>query len=65
MAVVMIVAEISPQHGWKDPILRLIDTSVGIVVGIAVAWVGLRVAGWRAMNTVSNSAKPMQGSSAS
>lgn len=57
-AVVMIVAEISPQHSWKDPILRLIDTSVGIVVGIAAAWVGLRIAGRRAMNSVSNSAKP-------
>ena len=64
-AVVMVVGEISPQHAWKDPILRLIDTSVGIVVGIAAAWVGLRVAGWRAMNSVSNGAKPTQGSGAS
>ena len=64
-AVVMVVAQISPQHAWKDPILRLIDTIVGIVVGIAAAWVGLRVAGWRAMNTVSNAAKPRQGSTAS
>ena len=57
-AVVMVVAEISPQHTWKDPILRLIDTIVGIVVGVAAAWVGVRVAGWRAMNSVSNIAKP-------
>jgi uncharacterized membrane protein YccC len=64
-AVVMVVAEISPQHTWKDPILRLIDTIVGIVVGVAAAWVGVRVAGWRAMNSVSNIAKPTQGSSAS
>jgi uncharacterized membrane protein YccC len=64
-AVVLIVAEISPQHTWKDPILRLIDTIVGIVVGVAAAWVGVRVAGWRAMNSVSNIAKPTQGSSAS
>jgi hypothetical protein len=64
-AVVMVVAEISPQHAWKGPILRLIDTIVGIVVGVAAAWVGLRVAGRRAMNTVSNRAKPTQGSSAS
>ena len=64
-AVVMVVAQISPEHAWKDPILRLIDTIVGIVVGVAAAWVGLRVAGWRAMNTVSNSAKPTQGSRAS
>src|ERR1700758_4389264 len=64
-AVVLVVAEISPQHTWKDPILRLIDTIVGIVVGVAAAWVGVRVAGWRAMNSVSNIAKPTQGSSAS
>ena len=64
-AVVMVVAEISPLHTWKDPVLRLIDTSVGIAVGVAAAWVGLRVAGWRAMNSVSNRSKPTQGSSAS
>ena len=64
-AVDKVVAEISPQHTWKDPILRLVDTSVGIVVGIAAVWVGLRLAGWRPMNSVSNSSKPTQGSSAS
>jgi len=35
--VVMVVAAISPQQAWRQPILRLIDTSVGIAVGIAGA----------------------------
>lgn len=42
-AVVMVVAGISPQHAWKQPILRLIDTLVGIGVGIAGAWIGLKL----------------------
>jgi uncharacterized membrane protein YgaE (UPF0421/DUF939 family) len=32
--VVMVVAAISPQDAWQQPILRLIDTIVGIAVGI-------------------------------
>jgi hypothetical protein len=28
---------------WQQPILRLADTVVGVVVGVAAAWVGLRV----------------------
>lgn len=36
--VVMVLAGISPEHAWKQPILRLIDTLVGITVGIAGAW---------------------------
>lgn len=38
-AVVMVVAGISPQHAWIQPILRLVDTAVGIVVGVAAAWI--------------------------
>jgi Fusaric acid resistance protein-like len=64
-AVVMVVAEISPQHVWKDPILRMIDTIVGIVVGIAAAWVSIRVARWLGTNFISNSSKSPQGNSAS
>ena len=44
-AVVMVVAGISPQHAWIQPILRLIDTVVGIVVGIVGAWIGLSLTG--------------------
>ena len=39
-AVVMVVAGISPQHAWKQPILRLFDTLIGIAVGIAAVWIG-------------------------
>jgi len=33
-AVVMVVAAMSPQDAWLQPLLRLIDTVVGIAVGI-------------------------------
>ena len=33
-AVVMVVAAISPEHAWKEPILRVVDTIVGAAVGI-------------------------------
>src|SRR6266436_5625768 len=33
-AVVMVVAAISPQDAWQQPLLRLVDTVVGIAVGI-------------------------------
>jgi uncharacterized membrane protein YccC len=42
-AVVMVVAGISPQHAWKQPILRLADTVVGVSVGIAAAWISLTI----------------------
>jgi hypothetical protein len=43
IAVIMVVAEVSPQHAWRQPILRLVDTVVGVVVGVAAAWVRARV----------------------
>jgi uncharacterized membrane protein YccC len=39
-AVVMVVAGISPQHAWHQPILRLVDTLIGIAVGITAVWIG-------------------------
>jgi uncharacterized membrane protein YccC len=33
--VVMVVAAISPQDAWQQPMLRLVDTIVGIAIGIA------------------------------
>src|SRR5260370_26135827 len=42
-AVVMVVAGISPRHAWQQPILRLVDTPVGIGVGIAAAWISLSI----------------------
>jgi len=42
-AVIMVVAAVSPQHAWQQPILRLADTVVGAAVGAAAAWAGIRV----------------------
>jgi uncharacterized membrane protein YccC len=41
--VVMVLAAVSPAHAWEEPILRLVDTVVGVVAGVAAAWLGLRV----------------------
>ena len=35
IAVIMVVAELSPHHAWRQPVLRLVDTAVGVVIGIA------------------------------
>jgi len=40
--VVIVVASLSPHEAWRQPILRLADTAVGVAVGIAAAWLGLR-----------------------
>jgi uncharacterized membrane protein YccC len=34
--VVMGVAIISPEHAWTQPLLRLCDTVIGIIVGVAL-----------------------------
>jgi len=39
-AVIMVVAAVSPQHAWEQPILRLADTVVGVAVGAIAAWAG-------------------------
>ena len=41
--VVMVVAGIAPQHAWTQPILRLLDTNIGMAVGIAAAWASLKL----------------------
>jgi uncharacterized membrane protein YccC len=38
--VVMVVAAMSPQDAWRQPLLRLVDTVVGIAVGVACKWAG-------------------------
>jgi uncharacterized membrane protein YgaE (UPF0421/DUF939 family) len=38
--VVMVVAAMSPQRAWQQPLLRLIDTIVGIAVGIGCMRIG-------------------------
>jgi uncharacterized membrane protein YgaE (UPF0421/DUF939 family) len=37
-AVVMIVATSEPQDAWQQPLLRLLDTVVGIIVGVVCKW---------------------------
>jgi uncharacterized membrane protein YgaE (UPF0421/DUF939 family) len=41
-AVVMVVSAISPDHAWKQPILRVIDTIVGVAIGFVGAWMSLK-----------------------
>jgi uncharacterized membrane protein YgaE (UPF0421/DUF939 family) len=36
--VVMIVAANEPQNAWLQPLLRLVDTMIGITVGVACKW---------------------------
>ena len=42
--VVMVVAAISPRDAWMQPVLRLVDTLVGVGVAVVAAWFSLRVA---------------------
>jgi len=37
--VTMVVAELAPEYAWRQPILRLVDTAVGV----AEAWIGNQV----------------------
>jgi uncharacterized membrane protein YccC len=37
-AVVMVVAAMSPSDAWQQPLLRLVDTIVGIAVGVTCKW---------------------------
>jgi uncharacterized membrane protein YccC len=39
-AVVMVVAALSPADAWRQPLLRLLDTVVGVTVGLMFAWTG-------------------------
>jgi uncharacterized membrane protein YgaE (UPF0421/DUF939 family) len=38
-AVVMVVAAMSPEWAWHQPLLRLVDTVIGIAVGVACKWI--------------------------
>ena len=40
IAVIMIIAASDPQDAWRQPLLRLADTIVGIAVGVACKWIG-------------------------
>jgi uncharacterized membrane protein YccC len=52
-AVIMVVAAVSPQHAWQQPILRLADTVVGVAVGAMAAWTGIRVRRFLSARSVS------------
>ena len=41
-AVVMVIHGISPRQAWIQPVLRLVDTIVGVGVGVVAAWLSLR-----------------------
>jgi uncharacterized membrane protein YccC len=41
--VIMVVAIMSPTDAWQQPLLRLLDTVVGISVGVACNWAATRV----------------------
>jgi hypothetical protein len=38
VAVVLVVAGLSPHDAWEQPVLRLVDTAIGVVIGFAAAW---------------------------
>jgi uncharacterized membrane protein YccC len=44
---VMVVAATSPNHAWMQPILRTVDTIVGVAVGIVGAWISLQAGQYR------------------
>lgn len=44
-AVLLALAGVNPQRAWEQPVLRLADTIVGVVVGVAAAWLSRRVLG--------------------
>jgi uncharacterized membrane protein YgaE (UPF0421/DUF939 family) len=47
-AVVMVVAAVSPHDAWQQPILRGVDTAVGVAVGVVASSIALRLAHARA-----------------
>ena len=57
-AVVLVASSLSPQLAWQQPILRLADTVVGVAVGVAAAWLGLRVTGRQAGGPVTAGGPP-------
>jgi uncharacterized membrane protein YccC len=37
--VIMVVALQSPEDAWKQPLLRVFDTLVGVAIGMAGKWI--------------------------
>jgi hypothetical protein len=42
-AVVMVVAALSPHGAWEQPLLRVVDTVVGVGVGLGASWATTRL----------------------
>jgi uncharacterized membrane protein YccC len=61
IAVVMVVAALSPNDAWRQPVLRLADTAVGVAVGVSVAWLsGSAVSRGRQFMATSRPVRPGQ-----
>ena len=43
ITVVLVVAAVTPRDAWEQPLLRLVDTLVGIVIGLVGAWIDLHL----------------------
>ena len=43
-AVVLVAAGLSPHDAWQQPILRLVDTAIGVAVGLAASSIATRAA---------------------
>ncbi len=41
--VVLVITSINPHNAWQQPIAWLVDTAVGVAIGLVAVWVGLRV----------------------
>jgi uncharacterized membrane protein YccC len=61
--VVLVVALLSPPPAWRQPILRLADTAIGVTVGLAAAWLGLRAIGPRLRPSDLSGANSKEGTS--
>jgi uncharacterized membrane protein YccC len=42
-AVLIALADVTRQHVWEQPFLRLADTVIGVLVGVVAAWFARRV----------------------
>ncbi|MGW1802774.1 FUSC family protein [Streptomyces sp. NPDC001984] len=51
--VVMVVAGLSPQGAWKQPLLRLADTSIGVVAGIVTLVIVNQIVKWTGRGRIS------------
>jgi uncharacterized membrane protein YccC len=46
VAVLMVISALNPHNAWREPILRLVDTVLGVTVGMAGAWVANALCLW-------------------